>query len=1581
MWEDVSNVIQNITPWEVVATDDAREIVRGAQRHCPEFPFDPVLVTTQQKTVPFYDDYSLVRFASLSDDKQSVPNQEIYGFYSEGDFRPLDATGRAIELLNNLAPLHLTFETLLEYTLLRLKIELPLLYSNIETISELRVAKIVSQFGELPIEQIDDTRRAELTSLLDVPKILMIPEWESLHEKYERGRVFRISASVVVYHAEDKFELIRVFAQVTPDGSLNLSKHNRSSGKLPSSKKELSEEHPVPQHCLCFPRYTRSALPIREWQTMEKKEFDACRELLANYNLGGNTDESDGKQVIPLLRKARLSFYRSYELLEVLEPWGDHYRRGYALIRMNGGKAAIRPLTGKSNVIHELNKEDSEFVFDEESAVDYLRFFCWSIHGEDGPFYIPQQGLRDLPFLSAPSEKDRTSLKELDFQIRPVADSDAPGLGYPKSEVPSIRLNAHVAYESAVFEAWFGIESSGFVTMVKDAPRVTNLDISNEIYGSGDLFELKEVAKSTPAPESIIEKLWWSRLSLVKKVLWLDYLKYLLRSWSELPDDQKVSSKDVPNAVKDVPQHIRTMMTQTPRMVASNRALRFVESMLVESSKEIQISPKSFLESLNIYLDAIRANKRAGPEYFLRSLIEHGEVAARQLEEPIVLNTAALKSDGHKEDKRNKNELNAAAIVIKDCWFQRAVRLTDLAESPGLTFVGCVFEEGLDASEGVIGRSLILIDCVLRNFSDVQVLSLGNARFKGNLQLIRCSLEGSIYAPRLQAENHVVLFECKIASSLSYISEPITVIQFMDKEWSDTQAQLQQRESLNPAIELGGAKIDGNWVINSNDVASSIYGGINHNNTQIDGDIWLRGLLCLGHVSFQSARVGGSITLDRCRTSTGRVSFVGATVDGSVRLTQVEIGDDLQFARAKVSELALQQTGINGAASLYRTTIEGNFHLEGVTIAGDLNLNFAQIFAYMVGRHTLGSEILSRKCLSVGGDLILSAAEIKAVELFGAEVKGRISIRTGVFGSLGLVLGIEKANYQPADGKDVRYVVNPCRAKAIEMSAITVSEELDISGLEVIQPADEAKRTKLRMRQRGIGLLITKSTIGRDLRFFIEDIRTSLERRYNTAEQIVNWDATPTPSDCAAKTWGKLILSENTIGGHLDLRNVFIADGLDLSDTRVDLDINIDAGDPDFERFKTKCLGFNAEKLECKGDLKLSGLEVIGDFRAPGAKVRGEILFLPRNRKERRECVFRHDIGNTDKQEPPHKYALITGTLDLTAITATHLMLSGENLNPGSWRRDSSPKNLQVWLLNKWKNVILVKKHLLKQTPGQTSLARVVLERGDIGRLEIVKPWLLGPANVAAITVRKWVFGDPREDGEEDQEANADNYIQVLGKMKPFDRSTWVEVENALRNEAQESEANKVFIAMRQNVRQKWWADYAQASGIWQSAKMLLRVLWDYAQFFVTRYGTKVWLPMIIVLALFIPTFLTFRNPHNVRATSGLHQILGSTGDETKKILEKRSNQGLAFELSPVDLDFDWTWRDALALTIRYQVPIIPGLTHQWWEAGGRLVCTPGVKICVGAEQYAFGVEIFHWVAWPLFLIGAAAQVFRGKRS
>jgi hypothetical protein len=233
------------------------------------------------------------------------------------------------------------------------------------------------------------------------------------------------------------------------------------------------------------------------------------------------------------------------------------------------------------------------------------------------------------------------------------------------------------------------------------------------------------------------------------------------------------------------------------------------------------------------------------------------------------------------------------------------------------------------------------------------------------------------------------------------------------------------------------------------------------------------------------------------------------------------------------------------------------------------------------------------------------------------------------------------------------------------------------------------------------------------------------------------------------------------------------------------------------------------------------------------------------------------------------------------------------------------------------------------------------------------------------------VFGD-------NDEPEAADYVRVLQHMKPFDRHTWIAVETMLRNQAKDDEADDVYRRMRLEARQR-----VPASRRWWHIR-------DRSVAWTTRYGTFPWPLMTLWVFFFVVSLVVFANPANVAATTSLLEVVEPpttvepsglpapnppavpTGVDTSTELFRSP------EASPAEFDaqtVNWGFWDAAALTLRYQVPIVPWAVHERWEASRRPL-RPGFT----AEHYALLVQIVSWIVWPLFLISVAAGFVRRRR-
>lgn len=124
-------------------------------------------------------------------------------------------------------------------------------------------------------------------------------------------------------------------------------------------------------------------------------------------------------------------------------------------------------LDGSSNPIHEVN-EIAPIKITDANAVDYLKFFCFFVRGEEGPFMIAESmGDPDMP-----TDMDPQIARVVEGSLHPVSLEGQDPEG-------NFEASAVVYYGNAMFSARFRIYTDGMVEMLDDDPIATNLPVIN----------------------------------------------------------------------------------------------------------------------------------------------------------------------------------------------------------------------------------------------------------------------------------------------------------------------------------------------------------------------------------------------------------------------------------------------------------------------------------------------------------------------------------------------------------------------------------------------------------------------------------------------------------------------------------------------------------------------------------------------------------------------------------------------------------------------------------------------------------------------------------------------------------------------------------------------------------------------------------------------------------------------------------------------------------------------------------------------------------------------------------------------
>jgi hypothetical protein len=157
-----------------------------------------------------------------------------------------------------------------------------------------------------------------------------------------------------------------------------------------------------------------------------------------------------------------LPFYSGVTLLRLRDPaWRPDTVRVYYL-RTRAGR--LFRLNGSSAPLHDVN-EEARLSLDQSSALEYLRFFCFFVHGDEGPFYIVHR--REDPYLP---EGFWQAGKDAAGQGSRLEDVFRPPRVYGEDDDGQLRVGALVYYGTAVFLADFLVTRGGLIEMVDDIP-------------------------------------------------------------------------------------------------------------------------------------------------------------------------------------------------------------------------------------------------------------------------------------------------------------------------------------------------------------------------------------------------------------------------------------------------------------------------------------------------------------------------------------------------------------------------------------------------------------------------------------------------------------------------------------------------------------------------------------------------------------------------------------------------------------------------------------------------------------------------------------------------------------------------------------------------------------------------------------------------------------------------------------------------------------------------------------------------------------------------------------------------------
>ncbi len=166
--------------------------------------------------------------------------------------------------------------------------------------------------------------------------------------------------------------------------------------------------------------------------------------------------------------ETQLSFYDDNVKLLLLTDinWGEKIQIYYLVEGDN-----LYRLNGTSPPIHEINSK-APIKLDEANVLDYLRFFCFFVRGEEGAFLV-LESLDQPDIISVNNESVQDAL----------ATHAYPARFNKINEKGHFVAGAVIWYSNAIFAAHFEIHKTGMIEMNDDEPIAADLteSISNGI--------------------------------------------------------------------------------------------------------------------------------------------------------------------------------------------------------------------------------------------------------------------------------------------------------------------------------------------------------------------------------------------------------------------------------------------------------------------------------------------------------------------------------------------------------------------------------------------------------------------------------------------------------------------------------------------------------------------------------------------------------------------------------------------------------------------------------------------------------------------------------------------------------------------------------------------------------------------------------------------------------------------------------------------------------------------------------------------------------------------------------------------
>lgn len=421
------------------------------------------------------------------------------------------------------------------------------------------------------------------------------------------------------------------------------------------------------------------------------------------------------------------------------------------------------------------------------------------------------------------------------------------------------------------------------------------------------------------------------------------------------------------------------------------------------------------------------------------------------------------------------------------------------------------------------------------------------------------------------------------------------------------------------------------------------------------------------------------------------------------------------------------------------------------------------------------------------------------------------------------------------------------------------------------------------------------------------------------------------------KVSGEIDLQDSTIGGDLQVASTITHDSMDADE---EVRKELKKQDPMEAQYRTSCHRFRMRTLRCENGVDLTGLDLRNDGDTPRQKREGCI--------DAQHIEVKGDLRIYHRDEAYETYVRFPGCLDLSYSSLKRLVMSAHSFPFPEGTNPDTPSHHKKGF---------------------------VLDRARISHLEIPEIESKGfpnPITLADISVSVWDI----------QSANnqlSKRYIHFM-KNDSFRRSTYRAVEQSLRNQGHDEEADAIYRAMEDRA----WDSQS-------SRRMRLGSIWHWLYKKLMGYGTDLTWLMGSVFLLMVLAFPVYTNPVNFEASSSfLAEQPTAFNVPCQPKPGERCSPPTHGERPAAS---EWALSHAFAMLIRNHVPVAPLVMKEDWEARdeaclayfGKSGCSVGdgsqpplVEVpWLSPEDFANIMQLINWMCWPLLLAFIVRRLLR----